>query len=484
MKKKISLSLVFALLLSLAVLAMPAFAAEATNPAIVADTSWYDNHKDASVYFISDAADLMGLSALSVEKGVTFAGKTIELTADIDLNPGWNAAVTVDETTGKATLPATPTNLFEGVTVFSGTFDGRGHTISGVYMKYDMSQMSSGQHFGFFYQTTGAAAIQNLVIKNSLSYSLSTTGAMGGGKGISALVGCATSGTLKIDNVYVDADILHVKQSSSNHSMLGGIIGRIDNTDVPVIQDDTTVKYSVNVSNTVFAGRIITVDKDMKTNQTVLNTAQFCAGGQQHKFENVTINNELKVKQYLTRGIFTNCVAMGKIISGNTENYGEGKNTFVNLIESALPQDTTIGETSFKVVDPADYSKGSSPFNPFASYDAELAKAFVYSADAKAFVPSSVADMLNAATPAMPNDSSYDPNATEPTEEVTTGKTENNKKPAATTEKPADSATAAPGTDAPAANEEKGGCKSVAGCVVVGILAIAAVPAFCFKKKD
>ena len=489
MKKYISLSLMLAMLFGLAVVftGIPVMAEEPTNTLIEADTSWYDANEDASVFFISDAADLLGLSVLSFERGISFGDKTIELTADIDLNPGWSAAVTVDADTKQVTVPEVPLNFYEGVSTFAGTFDGRGHSISGLYMKLDMSQMSSGKHFGFFYATVGNAAVKNLVISNSLLYSISTTGAMGGGKGIGALIGCVANGTCTVDNVYVDAEIVHVKQSSTNHSMIGGIIGRIDNSDKPVLNSDGTVTYAVNVSNAVFAGRIITVDSDMKAGQSVLNTAQICAGGQLNNITGTVSGEEVEIKN-CPRAIYTNCVAIGEIISGTPETYGEGKNKFVNLIERALPKETVMSSDAVKTTDSANCPGKRPNFVPLASYDEELAKNFVFSDIANAIVPSAVADMLDPQKPAMPNDPSYDPNGTTPPDNGNDTDTQGGaetQKPPVVTQKTSVTGTDAPETDGSVGGDSGSGsgCGSVASTIVVGILAIAAIPALCIRKK-
>ena len=92
----------------------------------IADTSWYS---DADTEFtLHDAADLAGFSEL-VNAGNDFKGKTVKLDADINLSDS-------DE-------EWTPIGNNED-TPFSGTFDGQGHTVSGI----NISAQSMGGLFG------------------------------------------------------------------------------------------------------------------------------------------------------------------------------------------------------------------------------------------------------------------------------------------------------------------------------------------------
>ncbi len=54
-----------------------------------ADTAWYTGHESDSEFSIGSADQLAGLASL-VNGGNTFAGKTVKLTADIDLGGGKN----------------------------------------------------------------------------------------------------------------------------------------------------------------------------------------------------------------------------------------------------------------------------------------------------------------------------------------------------------------------------------------------------------
>ncbi len=105
------------------------------------DTSWYDDN--AKSFVISTAAELAGLSKL-VASNKTFYGKTVTLGADIDLKG----------------LHWYPIGIGVGDTWFGGTFDGAGHTISGIYFKQDWA------HAGLFGTVTGAT-IKNVIVDDS-----------------------------------------------------------------------------------------------------------------------------------------------------------------------------------------------------------------------------------------------------------------------------------------------------------------------------
>ena len=102
------------------------------------DTSWYK--PDAKAMVIDSVADLYGLAMLS--STINFEGKTIKLAADITVNPVDASALstwvngTVAPENGWMTIGSS-------AKPFAGTFDGQGHTISGVYSVTDEQYMAS-----------------------------------------------------------------------------------------------------------------------------------------------------------------------------------------------------------------------------------------------------------------------------------------------------------------------------------------------------
>lgn len=172
MKKLLALFLTLCMLLSVvSVMAVNVGAdgetADAT--ALTPDTAWYDNHKEETDLHIGTAAELLGFSKListqllnnkdfdaATDAEKIFVGKTIHITADIDLNPGWTAGAT-------APLNKWLADRYHG---FTGMIDGGGHTISGIYLS------TTENHTGIFGNARGGTAekpvgVKNLTIKNS-----------------------------------------------------------------------------------------------------------------------------------------------------------------------------------------------------------------------------------------------------------------------------------------------------------------------------
>ncbi len=148
------------------------------------DYSWYD--EDATELTIGSAEQLAGFAALvngTAESLTTFAanstpivdsfaGQTIKLTSDIDLNG----------------LAWTPIGNWDNA--FEGNFDGQGHTISNLYIND-----ATGEGIGFFGVVAGSE-IKNVTLKNVdvNGYSM-----------VAALVGAAYPAV--ISNCHVTGDI-------------------------------------------------------------------------------------------------------------------------------------------------------------------------------------------------------------------------------------------------------------------------------------
>ena len=105
--------------------------------------SWGSDYSTSSSFTISTAAQLAKFTSI-VNAGNNFSGKTITLSADINLSAHyWLPIGTLDDYS------------------FKGTFDGAGHTISGIYIN------DSGLYGGLFGCVDDDARIKNLKIENS-----------------------------------------------------------------------------------------------------------------------------------------------------------------------------------------------------------------------------------------------------------------------------------------------------------------------------
>jgi len=160
-----------------------------------ADVSWY-NDRDTMLY-ISTAEQLAGLAELVNDKN-KFENKTIKLVSDIWLNDtsgwqSWDKFSPTNEWTpiGKlrAWLPA--------ARYFSGTFDGNGKAVYGMYINYTITPvfvMESQGLFGMIYD----AKITNLMVSNFyISSRNAYTGSIAGFGGESVISECSMKG--KID---------------------------------------------------------------------------------------------------------------------------------------------------------------------------------------------------------------------------------------------------------------------------------------------
>ena len=143
--KKLLLSLLFALV------ALTGLQAQTIWDG-TADTEWYD--ETSTEFEISTAEQLAGLAEL-VNNGNDFSGKTILLTADIVLND------TSDWEDWERSAPAnTWTPIGNSDNYFRGTFDGQGHTVSGIYIN-----SSDYGYQGLFGYNSGT--IKNVGLTNS-----------------------------------------------------------------------------------------------------------------------------------------------------------------------------------------------------------------------------------------------------------------------------------------------------------------------------
>lgn len=152
------------------------------------NTDWYTKAEDGTgtadkPYEINTAAELAGLAALvngtAKDAGnnpiaaANFKDKTIKLTADIDLgNQAWT--------------PIGNENGFAAKLAFSGTFNGDGYTVSGL-------NVPDTYFPGLFGQISKIAAVQNLIVKGSVTVGFEADGVYGGGGGVV----CDNNGTVQ-----------------------------------------------------------------------------------------------------------------------------------------------------------------------------------------------------------------------------------------------------------------------------------------------
>ncbi len=165
------------------------------------DSSWYAQNLGEKEYTFTTAAELAGLADL-VNAGTTFSGWTLKLGADIDLSGSeWEPIGTGKR--GKAD------------TVFRGTFDGDGHTISNFTITFDTDKCDDDQAIGFFGNVAGTAD-KHAIIKN-VKFSNATIDTKSNTAGVA--VGYAE---------YADIENVEVSDSKvTAYQGAGAVIGRL-----------------------------------------------------------------------------------------------------------------------------------------------------------------------------------------------------------------------------------------------------------------
>ena len=272
---------VFALVLTLVMLlgvAVPAYAEETTGTEVTAQTmrEWadagYPGVTELQIATVTDFQIFMDVlqsqsepalaSVCQLKPGSSivefaFVGVTIYLTADLDLNPGWECTMDaswdelenddnfMQDSLNNAvdSVPEYPEYTIQvhknektDQKGFGGMFDGMGHTIVGLCIV--SSNLASSQSlFGVGHSEDDfVVGVKNLSIKNSYIE--------GTNHGLSALFGGITAGTdALIENCYVDVD-LHSTSSAAAKSncSTGGLVGQ--------------VAGNLTIKNCVYAGDI------------------------------------------------------------------------------------------------------------------------------------------------------------------------------------------------------------------------------------
>ncbi len=251
------------------------------------DISWYSDSE--TEFVLTDSADLLGFSGL-LAMGKNFSGKTVKLSADMDLNPGWTASAQKPE---NIWIPAHGKN-------FAGTFDGQGHTIKGIYL------LVTGVDTGIFACVgTGSATVKNFAIENSYIYTTNRT--------VGGLFGYVTTNAT-VENVYLDIDMNSDYDQTTENAEIGGLVGR-------VYKGNLTVKNTVVASDiTAMAGWVRPVGGFVGKVDGGSHTVTFDHCGYYGTIR--TAGNSLsagigRVQDDNTTVTFNHCVMIGQAYGGN-----------------------------------------------------------------------------------------------------------------------------------------------------------------------
>ena len=222
------------------------YAKAATKNAFYASDTTFEQEQDGT-YLISSAAELYGLASLS--QNDSFEGTTFKLTDDITINHQ-----TLDANTTEATsyewLPIGSQSV-----PFKGTFNGDGHTISGLYKYFD-NTYDKARWTGLF-DTTEGCVVENLNIENTyftyvyngVNKDPSRIGSIAGygggtfrnisstaslindGRGTGGIIGQSTT-NVEISNCWFGGEA--VCKTTTQSSYLGGLIGFATAGDVTI----------------------------------------------------------------------------------------------------------------------------------------------------------------------------------------------------------------------------------------------------------
>ena len=189
--------LLAALLLVTSTPLTPAFAGEGGAVSLQSESGESEGLKPVNgEYQISTAEDLREFAKL-VNGGKTTADAV--LTADIDLNPDMKISEDGTVTNGKELDPWTPIGTSRP---YSGTFDGNGKTISGLYIND-----SSADYQGLFGYVDTGGTVKDLGVSGSVS----------GGEDVGGIVGNNFSGT--VTNCAFSGSV------SGSGNRVGGVVG-------------------------------------------------------------------------------------------------------------------------------------------------------------------------------------------------------------------------------------------------------------------
>lgn len=268
--KKTILSIVLVMTMLVSLMSIPV-AAEGTQISLYSGTPdldfWgalYDDEGNpiTKEVTIMTADQLMGFAEMTSVNA--FDGWTIKLGADMVINTG-DASEWSDS--AKA-----PSHQWKGGSSygysFSGTFDGQGHVISGLYTVG--SESKAAALFGY---ASRNATIQNVSVVNSY---------FGGVKYVSAVVGSyepkMNDATLTIKNVHVQDTV--VNASSQDSAGFVGYLGEHEKTNTSVKLEDvsfvggsiTVGRHSGGVVGRVYNGKTYENGVAMTMNRIVLDT--------------------------------------------------------------------------------------------------------------------------------------------------------------------------------------------------------------------
>ena len=348
-----------------------------------ADTSWFTtlegqwNEADKESYDISTAEELAGLCELAnsaKSEGRPFGGVVINLTNDIVLNDTTDWEKWVDNPPANKWTPIGEEGSFaKGYRPFIGTFNGNGHTISGMYidggkfaglfgyiengaqicnLRIEKSVITGGGACGFIVGTSHASMIANCEVRDCI-----LTSSNGGG-GLVGKSECQLGGGTALSHIFLAITLGVV----FNPLLTGGY----EDKDLP---EGGTIISGCKVSNCKFlgvssnwenpdeAGVILDAADEDVIIDTLVEGCEFNSSNTW--FESQFRNQKGKNVAYITantKGLVENCYAVNnKRIDGET-----------SIIDAGMVTETTLKKAvtekfAKKVGKAFSYKEGSTP---------------------------------------------------------------------------------------------------------------------------
>ncbi len=242
------------------------------------DTRWFDPEDQRSEYEISTEEELMGLSQLvstrnftwEVNEVYTFKNITIKLMNDIELTKDW--------------VPIGYSDTY----AFEGTFDGNGHTISGIRIQ-DVTDDNQG-FFGYLKGT-----VRNLKLSGTIETETSNVGGLAAVMAPdSAVENCTVnmtvSGKDKVGGIAGQSTSARIENCRNTGNIsgtvkIGGIVGENWNGSVRQCSNTGTISSSGRGVGTYgtggIAGRSVARDASIQEcyNTGSIRSNNECAGG-------------------------------------------------------------------------------------------------------------------------------------------------------------------------------------------------------------
>ena len=242
-KHTITRLLVLLLVLAIAVPYLPVVVSANDGGEVESFAAQLADYDSRTEFVINNKDDLKAC----MSSGKSFDGKTVKLGADIAWNEGTASSdftFTMADTNATAEL-WTPVPEFGGDT--GATFDGQGHTLSGIVITVTGTTSNNGM-----FKSVKNATFKNLIINNSVFTSTKTNNESNG-----FIAGIAYQ-TNTFTNVHVSAYQKHaVNTYNGRIGKVGGMVGSLATSNTTTTFTGCTVSGVVEASSTHVVGGIL-----------------------------------------------------------------------------------------------------------------------------------------------------------------------------------------------------------------------------------